>query len=101
MYISALTLVGAFVTASAAPQKLTKLPVQYNLDNLKQGLVDNLPVTQSTTENWEKGWMPEVCKVRAQEENQNPVDFEIVKVKYDDVRSMPSACPFPKGLPQK
>ncbi|KAI4270971.1 MAG: hypothetical protein LQ337_006347 [Flavoplaca oasis] len=88
MYISCLAIVGAFFTALAASQELTKPPVQDNLDNLKQGLVNNLKVTQSSREKFRAGWMPKVCKDIANDEKRNPADFQIWKVKYND-------CPEP------
>ncbi|KAL8804871.1 MAG: hypothetical protein Q9200_005647 [Gallowayella weberi] len=68
----------------AASQKLTKPPLQPNLDNLKQGLVNNLKLTQSTEERVKAGWMPKACKDIANEEGKKPADFQVWKVKYND-----------------
>ena len=94
MHISSLAIVGAFFTALAASQELTKPPVQDNLDNLKRGLVNNLKVTQSSREKFRAGWMPKVCKDIANNEKRKPADFQIWKVKYNDVRSAAHSTPF-------
>ncbi|KAL8850095.1 MAG: hypothetical protein Q9221_004956 [Calogaya cf. arnoldii] len=75
MHVSSLALVGAFFSALAASQEL---------DNLQQGLINNLKVTPSTREKFKAGWMPKTCMDIANKEKKNPTDFQVWKVKYND-----------------
>ncbi|KAL8657520.1 MAG: hypothetical protein Q9226_001834 [Calogaya cf. arnoldii] len=84
MHVSSFALVGAFFSAFGASQGLNKPPLQDNLDNLKQGLINNLKVTPSTREKFRAGWMPKACMDIANEEQKNPADFQVWKVKYND-----------------
>lgn len=85
MYTSALL---ATVTLSylayAQDGKLDKPPLHDNLDYLKQGLMDHLPLTHNTNEQW-NGFIPEACQQMAQEAKLDPNDVTAWNVTYDDV----------------
>ncbi|KAI4241317.1 MAG: hypothetical protein L6R40_004623 [Gallowayella cf. fulva] len=99
MRVSSLELTCALFTTLAASQRLTKPPLQPNLDNLKQGLLDHLKPTHSTMDRWGAGWIPKACKDIAIRESKNPADFQVWNVHYDDV-CLPSThfCTPPQHL---
>ncbi|KAL8858946.1 MAG: hypothetical protein Q9178_004625 [Gyalolechia marmorata] len=99
MRVSSLPFAGVFFSVLVASQRLTKPPLQQNLDNLKQGLVNNLKVTPHTKERLAAGWMPARCKVVANEENLNPADFQVWRVRYNDC-SEPWVMCYHKNSPK-
>ncbi|KAL8864855.1 MAG: hypothetical protein Q9174_007190 [Haloplaca sp. 1 TL-2023] len=74
----------ALFAASVASQRLTKPPLQQNLDNLKQGFLDNLPAQGASRSGFQAGFIPAGCKNIIQREGYNPADFQVVNVKYND-----------------
>ncbi|KAL9581547.1 MAG: hypothetical protein Q9212_003833 [Teloschistes hypoglaucus] len=74
----------ALFVVSVASQRLTKPPLQPNLDNLKQGFLNNLGVVQSTRSGFQAGYIPANCKKIVQREGFNPADIQTVTIKYND-----------------
>ncbi|KAL8953224.1 MAG: hypothetical protein Q9183_007343, partial [Haloplaca sp. 2 TL-2023] len=74
----------ALFVASVTSQRLTKPPLQQNLDNLKQGFINNLPPHPATRSGFQAGFIPAGCKNIIQREGYNPVDFQAVNVRYND-----------------
>ncbi|KAL9611180.1 MAG: hypothetical protein Q9167_004165 [Letrouitia subvulpina] len=70
--------------ALVTSQRLTKPPLQPNLDNLKQGLLDNLHPTHSTRDPFQAGYIPSDCKKIVEREKFNPASIRIWNVHYDD-----------------
>ena len=75
----------ALLTALVSSQRLTKPPLQQNLDNLKQGFIDNLKPVASTRTAFQAGYIPSDCKKIAQREGFSPADIQSWNVKYADV----------------
>lgn len=80
------------LAASASSQQLTKPPLQPNLDNLKQGFIDNLKVTASTRTAFTSGQIPSDCKKIAQREGFAPADIQTWNVKYSDCSVVWQMC---------
>ncbi|KAL9601450.1 MAG: hypothetical protein Q9219_002516 [cf. Caloplaca sp. 3 TL-2023] len=75
--------ISATITALAAlvsTQTLNKPPLQQNLDNLKQGLLNNLKATANTRSPYQAGQIPADCKTIAQREGFRPADIRAVNV---------------------
>ncbi|KAI4221862.1 MAG: hypothetical protein L6R36_006589 [Xanthoria steineri] len=70
--------------AASGTSQLTKPPLQQNLDNLKQGFLDNLPAQGASRSGFQAGFIPAGCKTIIQREGYNPVDFQVINVKYND-----------------
>jgi hypothetical protein len=80
------------VSAWDSGAKLDKPALRSNLDYLNQGLVDHLPETSFTKDQWGAGWIPEECKHIVtgnlfDNVNFNPADFNIWNIHYSDVRT--------------
>jgi hypothetical protein len=78
------------VSAWDSGAKLDKPALRSNLDYLNQGLVDHLPETSFTKDQWGAGWIPEECKHIVtgnlfDNVNFNPADFNIWNIHYSDV----------------
>ncbi|KAL8668908.1 MAG: hypothetical protein Q9168_006484 [Polycauliona sp. 1 TL-2023] len=84
MHLSNLSTIVALFAALGASQRLSKPPLQDNLDNLKPGFTANLKPVASTRTPYRAGYMPADCKKIAQNEKQNPADFQVWNVKYSD-----------------
>ncbi|KAL8641232.1 MAG: hypothetical protein Q9228_001931 [Teloschistes exilis] len=82
MHLSLQTI--ALFVASVASQRLTKPPLQQNLDNLKQGFLNNLGVVGNSRSGFQAGYIPSNCKKIVQREGFNPADITTVTIKYDD-----------------
>lgn len=65
--------------------RLSKPIVAPPMPPLDEGLWENLTPTQSTRDQWGRGWMPEVCKSLALERGYSPYDVEIFNIHYVDV----------------
>ncbi|KAL8833169.1 MAG: hypothetical protein Q9170_004450 [Blastenia crenularia] len=85
MLFSAISTSLALFTASVVSQQLTKPPLQPNLDNLKQGFLNNLSVQPSTRTAFTAGQIPSDCQKIAQREGFAPADIQTFNVKYNDV----------------
>lgn len=90
MYLSSISMGVTLFLTSATAQRLTKPPLQPNLDNLKQGLLSNLHPTHSTMDQWGAGWIASWCKDTAKTEGFNPADIQTWNIHYDDVLQFPS-----------
>ncbi|KAL9043820.1 MAG: hypothetical protein Q9214_003004 [Letrouitia sp. 1 TL-2023] len=95
MRVLSITATFTFFVALVTSQRLTKPPLQPNLDNLKQGLLDNLHSTHSTRDPFQAGYIPSDCKKIVQREKFNPASIQTWNVHYDDyvrhVVSLPAA----------
>ncbi|KAL8685096.1 MAG: hypothetical protein Q9218_007980 [Villophora microphyllina] len=84
MYSSSIGTTIALFVASVASQTLTKPPLQPDLDNLKQGFINNLGIIHSTQTPFQAGSIPSNCKTLVQREGFNAADIQVVTVQYDD-----------------
>lgn len=85
MYTSTLlATVGLSCLALAQDGKLDKPPLHDNLDYLKEGLAQHLPVSKSTNTQW-AGFIPEGCQSITQDRKLDPKDVVAYNVTYDDV----------------
>ncbi|KAL8772914.1 MAG: hypothetical protein Q9209_001934 [Squamulea sp. 1 TL-2023] len=84
MRVSSISTVIALFAALVSSQRLTKPPLQQNLDNLKQGFIDNLRPTTSTRTAFQAGYIPSDCKKIAIREGFNPADIQTWNIKYSD-----------------
>ena len=91
MQLSSLIAAASLLTATALAQRLDKPPLQQDLENLQQGFSDNLHPASFTQNPYAAGFIPSDCKDIAQNENQNPADFTVVDVQFDDVRFLLSS----------
>lgn len=91
----------ACVSSLALGQKLTKPALESDLDYLKQGLMDHLPIAPSTKQEW-NGYIPADCQSIAQEAKLDPKDVTAYSVTYNDVNPawMAHTCP-PSSYLQK
>jgi hypothetical protein len=64
---------------------LPKPPLQPNLDNLNQGLLDNLHSPPYTLSQWAPGWIAQDCATMTSSANLNPADVQTYNVLYADV----------------
>lgn len=85
MRVSSISAAVAFFVALVASQRLNKPALQPDLDNLKQGLLDNLHPVHSTRDRFKAGYIPSDCKRIAQGEGLNPADIQVWNIHYDDV----------------
>ncbi len=77
--------------AWAQDGKLDKPPLHDNLDYLKPGLQDHLPLTHNTNEPW-NGFIPQDCQSMTQDAKLDPKDVTAINVTYDDVRPALTLC---------
>ncbi|KAL8904785.1 MAG: hypothetical protein Q9207_003049 [Kuettlingeria erythrocarpa] len=84
MHISSIGTTVALFAALASSQRLTKPPLQQNLDNLKQGFINNLNPVASTRTAFQAGYIPSDCKRIAEREGFNPADIQSWTVQYAD-----------------
>lgn len=99
MHISSIGTTVALFAALVSSQRLTKPPLQQNLDNLKQGFLNNLNPVASTRTAFQAGYIPSDCKTIAQREGFNPADIQSWTVQYADVSptsSVSSTLPWPQ-----
>ena len=59
---------------------------QIDFSKIDQGLLDHLPPTQSTVDQWGAGWIPRDCKDITEREGHKATDIEVFNVHYTDVR---------------
>lgn len=90
MHITSISTTVALLAALVSSQRLTKPPLQQNLDNLQAGFANNLRVVTSTRTAFQAGYIPSDCKTIAQREGFNPADIQVWNVKYADVSPAPS-----------
>jgi len=64
---------------------LSKPPLQPNLDNLNQGLIDNLHAPSYSLSQWAPGWIAQDCATMTSGAQLNPADVQTYNVKYADV----------------
>lgn len=74
--LSALALVQA--------QELDKPALTDDLDYLKEGNTNALPIRTSTISQWPAGSIPKDCKDLAEGEDKSAADMEVYEVKYSD-----------------
>ncbi len=67
--------------------QLSKAPLQPNLDNLNQGLIDNLHAPSYSLAEWGPGWIAQDCATMASGAKLNPADVQTYNVLYADVCS--------------
>ncbi|KAL8707094.1 MAG: hypothetical protein Q9225_007831 [Loekoesia sp. 1 TL-2023] len=84
MRVSSINAIVAFFVALVTSQRLNKPPLQPDLDNLKQGLLDNLHPVHSTRDRFKAGYIPSDCKTIAQREGFNAADIQVWNIHYDD-----------------
>lgn len=65
--------------------QLSKPPLQPNLDNLNQGLLDNLHAPSYVLSQWDAGWVAQDCATMASGAKLNPADVQTYSVHYADV----------------
>ncbi|KAL9595398.1 MAG: hypothetical protein Q9219_006473 [cf. Caloplaca sp. 3 TL-2023] len=75
MHVSSISSVVTLFVALVSSQRLTKPPLQQNLDNLKQGFINNLQPVSSTRTAFQAGYIPNDCKTIAQREGFAPADI--------------------------
>jgi hypothetical protein len=68
--------------------QLSKPPLQPNLDNLNQGLLDNLHAPEYTLSQWPAGWIAQDCATMTSGAKLNPADVQTYNVQYADVSSL-------------
>lgn len=85
MRVSSIGTMVALLAALVSSQRLTKPALQPNLDNLKQGFINNLKPVASTRTPFQAGYIPSDCKKIAQREGFNPADIQSLNIKYTDV----------------
>ncbi|KAI4232775.1 MAG: hypothetical protein L6R40_007321 [Gallowayella cf. fulva] len=84
MRVSSIGTMVALLAALVSSQRLTKPALQPNLDNLKQGFINNLKPVASTRTPFQAGYIPSDCKKIAQREGFNPADIQSLNIKYTD-----------------
>ncbi|KAL8790338.1 MAG: hypothetical protein Q9213_000690 [Squamulea squamosa] len=84
MRVSSISTVVALFAALVSSQRLTKPPLQQNLDNLPPGFYNNLKPTTSTRTAFQAGYIPSDCKNIATREGFNPADIQTWNIKYSD-----------------
>ncbi|KAL8712507.1 MAG: hypothetical protein Q9220_003355 [cf. Caloplaca sp. 1 TL-2023] len=84
MLLSAISTIFTLFATLVASQRLTKPPLQQNLDNLKQGFLNNLKPTTSTRTTFTAGQIPSDCKKIAIREGFAAADIQSYNVKYAD-----------------
>ncbi|KAL8699058.1 MAG: hypothetical protein Q9224_001581 [Gallowayella concinna] len=84
MHVSSITTTVTLLLALVSSQRLTKPPLQQNLDNLKQGFLNNLKPVSSTRTAFQAGYIPSDCKKIAQREGFKPADIQSWNIKYND-----------------
>ncbi|KAL8760572.1 MAG: hypothetical protein Q9184_003243 [Pyrenodesmia sp. 2 TL-2023] len=92
MHISIISTTVTLLAALVSSQRLTKPPLQQDLENLQAGFANNLRIVASTRTAFQAGYIPADCKNIAQREGFNPADIQTWNVKYADCSAVWVFC---------
>ncbi|KAK5999218.1 Conidiation-specific protein 13 [Cladobotryum mycophilum] len=81
---NAAKLLAAAVLVGESAAALNKPLINPPIPSMDNGLFQYLKPTHSTHDAWEWGWIPDICRDRANAEKLNPYDVEVFNVHYDD-----------------